>query len=183
MKNISPPLFKNNLALSLLLLFGLISSQSQAYEMEVTEKELQQQLDSIELKREDMLLSIAVTDAKIKLIETTNRIALTGNIQALLLGSLQGNGDTEIEGTIRYNTEQAAFYFVDAVIKELNIEKVDPEHLPIIQSALQKAMQESLARKPIYVLDDKNMKHKLAKSTLKSVTVKGKSLIFDFSLF
>lgn len=183
MKKLKPSLSRHAVILPLFMLLGLIALPSHAYEMEVTEQELQQQLDNITLKREDMLLSVEVTDARVNLIEATNRVALKGNIKTLLLGSLQGNGQTEIEGTIQYNSDKAAFYFVDAVIKELKIDKVDPEHLPVIQSALQKAMQEGLARKPIYVLDDNDMKQKLAKATLNHVTVKGKSLIFDFSLF
>ncbi|NRB38864.1 MAG: DUF1439 domain-containing protein [Pseudomonadales bacterium] len=166
------------------IVFSLIFSQiSLAYTYELTEIELQEKLNDEIFEHKDPLLSVSITSSKITLIEKDNQVKLSGDVNILLLGQLEGKGYTSVQGRLEYNIEQGAFYFKDAKIIDLTIDNISPEYLPVIKKALEKALKKGLKNKAIYVLDDNDLKQKLAKSQLNSVNIKGKSVVFDFSLF
>lgn len=169
---------------SIVLLLSLVlSGFSYAYRMEVSQQQLQEKLQAQPLKHEDALFKVHVNDPKVMLLETQNRIALTAEIQVFLLDSLAGVGQTEIQGRLEYNQQQGAFYFKDAKINSLAIDKMPAEHLPMIEQVLETTLRNSLNAQPIYVLDDQDTQQKLAKATLQTVTVKNQAVILDFALF
>jgi hypothetical protein len=60
---------------------------------------------------------------------------------------------------------------------------VSPESLSKIKKVLQSVASQFLAKKPVFRFKDNNLKHNLAKSTLKSITVDNENLIIELGLF
>lgn len=173
----------NKIVLLLMTLISLsISPVVVAYTYTLSEGELQEKLDSQSFEHEDQLIKAAVTSGKITLLEKEGEILLSANVDILLLKQIKGTGSTSVQGKIHYEPEKGAFYFRDAKIKTLNIESLAPEYLPLVQQALEQTLKKTLSRQPIYILDDSDIKQKLAKSQLDSVEIKDKSLVFNFSI-
>ena len=175
--------YNKTLCILFILISLAISPLAAAYTYKLTEAELQEKLDTQTFEHKDSLLKASVTDGKITLLEKDNQILLSAKVDILLLRQIEGQGSAAIQGQIHYEPEKGAFYFKNAKIQTLAIDNLDPEYLPLVQQALEKTLSKTLSRRPIYVLDDKDVKQKLAKSQLDSVEVKDKVLIFNFSIF
>ncbi len=176
--------YSQKILLALVTSFGLLFAHNGfAYTVEITEQQLQEKLNAKTFKHEDSLIKAEVTSSKIRLIDEGDKVELSAAVKILVLKQIEGLGNMSVQGRIEYMPEKGEFYFRDATITALTIDQIAPEYLPLIQQALQKTITKALQERPIYVLDDNDMKQKLAKSRLNSVIVKDKTLVFDFSIF
>ncbi len=173
-------MLKTILALCLLTLTTL----SHSYTLEFTEPQLQEKITKImPITKKTMLATVVVDNADLTLIEGSDKLAISATIQANALGGLMANGNINIQGTLKYNAKQGAFYFHNPQIIELNIKEVPPQFHDQIKKLAQGAVAKSLSRHPVYKLKDDNMKHQFAKTMLKSMEVKNQTLIVTLGLF
>ena len=175
-------MFKKVVSVSMMLVSQVANAFT--YTLEITEQELQDKVAAMmPLEKQKRFYTVVISDPKIDLIKKTNEVGVSAKLDAVILGSLKGNGRARIEGSIEYRPEQGAFYLRDAEIVSLDIEKVPKDYNAVIKRVTQKALVKLLARNPVYKFKDDDLKHKLAKSVLKSVQVKGKHLAITLSTF
>ena len=86
-------------------------------------------------------------------------------------------------GTLEYNAKKGAFYFRNPSIVGLEVDHVEKKYMPKIKEIAELAMTKALSSYPVYTFKEDDVKHKLAKSTLKSVIVKDEALLVTLSLF
>lgn len=166
------------------LLFMSQLSDAFTYDLEITEAELQEKLEAMmPLEKKKLFFKTIVTDPKVKLISASNEIAIYANVAAHAPGGLTLTGSTQLQGSLRYDAEKGAFYFDNAKVKHLKIDQLPEQFAPKVKELTQTAVTNGTGRRPVYVLNDDNLKQKLAKSVLKSVLVKGSSLIVTLSAF
>ncbi len=162
---------------ALLLIFTSPFVMAFSYTMEITEQQLQEQIAaSMPFTREEAFFKITVTNPVIDLIKTNNKIGLQASIKALILGSIEGTGKTNIAGSLSYNSREAAFYLRDIEIIDLHIDQIAPQHIPPIKLSVQDLLNEVLKNEPVYKLNDKKYEEELAKSMLQSIEVKEEKL-------
>ncbi|WP_041714019.1 DUF1439 domain-containing protein [Paraglaciecola sp. T6c] len=170
--------------ISLILFLSVSCTQAQAYTHEFTEAELQEMVSSImPMTRTKFFVTMTLSEPRLNLLDETNEIGLGANIKASALGTYSGSGSSYITGSLAYNQEQGALYFTNAKLVELNLNKVSDKQQNDIRKLLQSVVGTILASRPIYVLDDGDLKQKLAKATLESLEVKDKKLIITLSAF
>lgn len=168
----------------LMLLLSVCSAQAYSYTKEFTEAELQNMVSAMmPLTRTKYFITLTFTEPKVHLLESANELGLGANIRASALGAFSGNGTTYITGSISYNQEEGAFYFQNPQLVELTLNGVAKKQQTEIQKLAQSTIAALLASKPIYILNDNDLKQKLAKSTLESVKVESGKLIVSLSVF
>ncbi|MBU3018541.1 DUF1439 domain-containing protein [Paraglaciecola agarilytica] len=159
-------------------------SQAFAFTKEFTEAELQEMVSAImPITRSKFFVTMTLSEPRLDLLESSNEIGLGANIKASALGSYGGSGSGYLTGSLSYNQEQGALYFVNAKLLELNLNNVSAEQQEDIKKLLQPVVGTILGSRPIYVLDDSDLKQKLAKASLESLEVRDGKLIITLSAF
>jgi len=172
------------LATSISLLIIAQPSFAFSYTLEISESELQEKvLAMMPMKKKNMFAAVTVSDPKIDLIKESNEIGVTTNIEVIALGSLKGSGRANITGTLGYDAEKGEFYFRDPTIVSLEVDNVAKKLIPKIKKITQLAITKAMSVYPVYKFKDNNIKHKLAKAALKSVTVEQEKLLVTLSAF
>jgi len=167
-----------------MLFLSVTWTQAYAYTQEFTEAELQEMVSSImPMTRTKYFITMTLSEPRLNLLEASNEIGIGANIKASALGTYSGSGSTYITGSLTYNQEEGALYFTNAKLVELNLHKVSDKQQDEIKKLLQSVVGTILQSRPIYVLDDADLKQKLAKATLESVEVKAGKLIVTLEMF
>lgn len=170
----------------LLFCFVLLaySNIAGALTLKFTEAELQEKVSAMmPLEKKKGFITIVISDPVVKLLKDSNRIGIKTNMAASIPGLINGTGMAEITGSLSYNKDKGTFHMLDPVITAMHIDKVPEKFQPKIKDMAQKSLSNTMATRPIYQLRDDDMKHKLAKATLKSVAVKEEKLVVEFGLF
>ena len=154
------------------------------YTLELTETEIQTKAEAMmPLEKKKFFVTTILTNPIVDLIASTNEIGLSSDIQIKAPGNISGKGSVSFSGSLRYENDTGSFYFDNLNITELEIEKIPESSLPKIKKMLAFVASKFLTRKPVYKFKDNDLKHKLAKATLKSVTVENETLLIELGLF
>ena len=158
-----------------------------SYTVELSEKRLQKKVSAMmPMEASKYYLTVTLSEPEIELIEGRNEIGVFTHIEVVVpkikRAEIKGSGRTKITGSLSYESERCEFFFKNPVIEMLEIDKVSERYIPVVKSIVQFIAQKILAKLPVYRLKDENLKHKLAKSMLQSITVKDKKLLLKLSL-
>jgi len=171
-----------SIAISLLVIAQ--TSFAFSYTLEISESELQKKVSAMmPMKKENMLVVVTVSDPKVDLIKESNEIGVFTNIEVIALGSLKGSGRANITGTLKYDAQKGEFYFRDPTVVSLEVDNVAKKFIPKIKAITQLAITKAMSVYPVYKFKGDNIKHKLAKAALKSVTVEQEKLLVTLSAF
>jgi len=139
----------------------------------LTEQELQQRLnDMTPMQRNTVYANIVLTDAKIDLLESANQLAITAYLDATVLGGLHGSGKVSVQGSLSYNPKEGAFYLHRPKLQDLHIDQLKPEIVAQLKPLIEDVIIQALRNKPIYRLNDEDIRQSLLKATLKDVQIK-----------
>ncbi|MDH5323826.1 MAG: DUF1439 domain-containing protein [Gammaproteobacteria bacterium] len=160
--------------LILLLLANLaLASNALAYTFKFTEAELQEKVSAMmPLTRKKFMVTVVVSNPKLQLPTTGNLIQVTVDLQATIPGGLKANGTAQVSGTINYNREKGSFHLKNPEIQQLDIHGLPQKMHGTVKNLAQNGLIRTMHKKPLYTLKDDKLKHKMAKATLKSVSVK-----------
>ena len=154
-----------------------------SYTLEMTEAEIQQKVSAMmPIEKKILFGTVKLFDPKIALVKESNEIAVATEIRVNLVGGLSVSGTTKVKGQIRYEAKAGEFFLKDSTLEEFVIEKLPEKYHHAVKVAVEKMMQKVLSKKPVYKLKDDNLKHKLVKAVLQSVTVKDEKLVVVFGL-
>lgn len=172
------------ITLTFLILIFSHFSQAFEYTLELSESQLQEKISVLmPVTKKTMLATVVINDAHLSLVEGTGKISISASIQANALAGLMANGKLKIQGSLEYRAKEAAFYFYNPEIIELNIEQIPAQFHAQVKKLAQQAVSKALSRNPIYKLKEDNIKHNLAKSMLKKIEVKHQILVITLGLF
>ncbi len=174
----------NKVCMAWVLLLASQLTLAFEYTLEFSEPELQEKISAMmPVTKQTMMATIVVDQAKLELVEGSDKLAIAAKLNATLLGGLKATGDVKIQGTLTYNAKEGAFYLQSPEIIELIINEIPPRFHDQIKQLAQKGMAKKLSDQPVYKLKDDDMKQNLAKSMLKSLQVKNKTLVATLGLF
>lgn len=165
---------------AILLIAFLFSSplaMALSYTVQIPEKDLQQMVSAMmPIEKKNYLITVIFSDPKVDLYEGSGKIGVAAKIKVLAVGGVQGTGRAKISGTLKYNANKGEFYFKNPKIEQLQINQVPSQFIPEIKNIAQQMVTQVLARQAIFKLNDNDVKQKLAKSALQSVSVKNEIL-------
>lgn len=171
----------------LLIIFLLLNSASElafSYTIELSESEIQERVEAMmPLEKKKLFVTTILTNPIIDLMESNNALGLSTDVAIKVPGNIVGRGHVSFTGTLRYDNDSGAFYFDNLKVVSLDVKKLPPKTLPKIKKILESVAKKYLAKKPVFRFKDNNLKHKLAKSTLKSIAVDNENLVIELGLF
>jgi len=167
----------------IVLLLSLVSPLALAfsYTVEMTEQELQQRLSALmPLERKELFVTVVVSQPQVDLAVGNNQLGIFAHIEVSTPSGM-GAGKVKIQGRLSYQAKEAAFYLSNPKLVRLDIENVPQEFLPAIREISQLAISHLLETQPVYVLRNDNLRHRLLKSSLKSVSIKDRRLLVELN--
>ena len=142
-----------------------------------SEDELQGRLNDLTpIQKQTLYANLILTYAKLNLLEKNNLIEITAFIDATVLGGFHGTGSVTVQGSLIYQNQQGAFYLDQAKLTHLHVDQMNPSVVAQLKPLVEDVMIQSLKQKPIYQLDNNDMRQALLKGTLKEITISNKQL-------
>ncbi len=151
----------------------------------ITQEQIQAQLDQKFPIDKAMLLVLKLTlqNPKVHLHEGSERIDFS--VDALLTTVVEGKqlkGSAALSGLVRYDPGHGQFFFDDARVDDLAIAGLSERYHEQAVKLATLAVREYVQGKPLYTLDQADVKQSLAKLTLRSVRVVGGRLVVAMGL-
>lgn len=172
------------LIVSLFLLFASQAAMALSYTVEISEAELQEKVaEMMPLEKKKFFVTVIFSHPTIELAESANQIGIYSLLDISAPGGIKSKGDAKITGSLSYDAAKSEFYFKDPAIVAMKLDKVPADYLPTIKEIAQLVASKVLSSTPIYKLKGGDLKRDLAKSMLKSVTVKNRQLLVELELF
>lgn len=167
-----------------LVLFSLTQwASALSYTIEVPKQIIEDQISlHMPLEKKLPLAVIRLSEPKLELLEASNEVSLFLNVDVVMLKGFKGSGRGELVGSVDYRPEEGAFYLVNPRIVNLSIDHVPGFVMPQISQATRLLLDRSFASYPIYRLDENDPKHKMAKASLKKVSVSHDTLLLTLGL-
>jgi len=110
--------------------------------------------------------------------QRSNRIGLAVTVTTSMPGYIMAKGSGAIDGDLEYRQETGEFYLRDPKVRCLEIENLPSEAVMLLRQLLQEMAQQSLQLMLVYQLNDNDLRQRMARSVLQSVTVRnGKSIL------
>ncbi|WP_221800001.1 DUF1439 domain-containing protein [Oceanobacter mangrovi] len=167
-----------------LAILSLSASLASAYTIELTQQELQQRLEAMmPMHRDRYFMKVTLDEPVLDLAVGDDQLGFAGKVTIEAPGDLGGVVQVKIAGHLMYNPDQGAFFFKKPKIISIDSSAIDSGNTAQVKSVIEPLASKYLERKPVYVLDDEDLKQQLAKATLKSVSVHDNKLVLELGLF
>jgi len=154
-----------------------------SYTVELSEAQLQKKVSAMmPIEKKKLFFKLKLSQPKIELIEGSNEVALFTHIDINSQLGIKGSGRAKIIGSLSYAAASSEFFFKNSRIETLEIDKVSQKNIKQIKGLVQSVTSKILSKRAVYRLKDDNLKHKLAKAVLQSVSVKDKRLLLELSV-
>lgn len=154
-----------------------------SYTVEVSEEKLQNEVSAMmPIKKKLYYFTVTLSNPEVELIDGRDEVGVFTHIAVSGPAGIKGSGRAKITGALSYQVEKNAFYFNNSTIQSLEIDKVPQKFIPQVKAIVQLIARTILQTQPVYKLKDDNIKHKLAKSMLQSISIKEKKLLLELSM-
>jgi len=155
-----------------------------SYTVEISEAELQAKVSAMmPMEKTAFFVTVILSKPKVDLTKGNNEIGLFAHVEVQALGNIKSSGEVEITGSLSYQADKTAFFLHDPKIVRLEIKNASEKVTLSVKKVVEIATRKILATRPIYTLSDDNLKHKLAKSVLKSIKVENEKLHIILGVF
>ena len=155
-----------------------------SYTVEISEAELQSKVSAMmPMEKTAFFIKVILSNPIVDLTNGKNEIGLFAHIEVQMLGKIKGYGEVKITGALSYEADKTAFFLHNPKIIRLEIKNASEKVTFSVKKVVEVAARKILATRPVYILSDDNLKHKLAKSILKSIKVENEKLHIVLSLF
>jgi len=169
------------LFLSLLI---LVTPLAFSYTLEITEAEIQEKVSAImPIEKTKFFMRVKLSEPKVDLLKTGNRMALHLNVETSIPNVVKGSGRGKVSGNLSYDESEGAFYFKDAKIDAMEIDGLPQKYADKVKKIAEAILTKALGKYPVYKFTDKDVKQKIAKSTLQSLEVRDEVLLVTLGLF
>jgi hypothetical protein len=171
-------------------LFMAVAVDSKAglldHEVVISQAQIQQRVDAMSpMKIERLHFMITLPNPKVGLLKDGPQIEVATDVRveppAVLAAAAKlpasWPGQMRARGKIRYEASTGSFYIDEPKVVELDMERVPEKYKPKALELAQLAASKYLGSRPVFVLKDDVLKQRLAKAVLKSVTLRGDTLI------
>jgi hypothetical protein len=168
-------------------LFGLLVLANKAvnfYKLKIPLSDLQKQIvKNFPIQKEKYFLLITLADPVVKLDAEKNRVGIIFTTSVNTAGHVTASWRSLIDGQLHYHREAGAFYLSE--LKIYNNEKGESSDTPAasVLYFMETMLNMFFLDVPIYRLDDKNLKHILARLLLKTISVQKEKLVITFNLY
>jgi hypothetical protein len=134
------------------------------------------------IQKSKFLLKVVLSDPKVSLVKDSNEVAISSPIYVTAPAGIKGSGSAKLQGSISYEAKSGEFFLKNPKIVEFQVNTLPQKYQQQAKLVVQAATENVLAKRSIYQFKDENLKQKLAKSILKSVTVKDQTMWIELGV-
>jgi len=154
------------------------------YTKVISSAEIQKKIDpKFPLSKKSFLFNLILSHPKIILKEGVNRFGIDIDLTLLAGKKEMAQGSVYIHGEIDYLPKKGEFFLKDSRVDNLVLQGIDQKIVRQIESMLELVARSSLNKFPIYRLNEEKIKHRLAKSLLKSIKIHEGQMEIELELF
>ena len=170
--------------LSIFILFFMATQTSYAWEIELTEDELQQKINKrLPVEKKKLIFTVTIMAVDVVLTKGSDQIGLVADMEIRSPNLTSGKGRAELVAKPEYRQKDKQFFLQVPVVKHVEFENVPEKYEPVLKKVFQRLVTRRLGNTPIYKLDKNTPKHQLARSLLHSVEVKNGILVLEMKVF
>jgi len=162
----------------------LVSQLAFSYTLEITEADIQEKVSAImPIEKTKFFVKVKLSNPQVDLLKTGNRMAIHLNVETSIPNVVKGSGRGKVSGNLSYEASEGAFYFKDAKLESMEIDGLPQKYADKVTKIAEAIISKALGKYPVYKFTDKDVKQKIAKSTLESIEVRDEVLMVTLSLF
>ena len=162
----------------------LVSQVAYSYTLDITEADIQEKVSAImPIEKTKFFMRVKLSEPKVDLLKTGNRMALHLNVETSIPNVVKGSGRGKVSGNLNYDASEGAFYFKDAKLEEMEVNGLSQKYTDKVKKIAEAILAKALSKYPVYKFTDKDVKQKIAKSTLQSLEVRDEVLFVTLGLF
>ena len=155
-----------------------------ALTVELTAGETQAQLaDQFPVQQRTPYMTVILSDPVMILEDNSDRIGIDLTVSTTTLGNIAGNARGLVDGQLHYTPKTGEFFLLNPEVRRLHVAGVPEQYQRDIQAVVASVARGALSRIPIYKLNEEDPNQSLAKSYLKSATVRDGKLVLELQLF
>ncbi|CAN5455126.1 hypothetical protein BH11PSE11_BH11PSE11_03040 [soil metagenome] len=155
-----------------------------SHTVEISEKEIQQKVTAMmPIQKKLFLATVSLPDPRVSLISETNEIGISSPVEVSIPGVIKGSGRAKIQGVPSYDARSGEFFLKSPAVTEFEVDGLPERYRAQVRELTQLLVEQVLAKRPIYKLNDDDLQHRLAKSVLQSVAVKNDKLLLVLEIF
>ena len=170
----------------LLFIVLIVCARAEAltYTKSFTEQELQARLvKMMPIEKQKLMGSVTLNNPVLNLATGHDKLQLTLDLAVTAIGDIKGTGKVTVKSGIQYAQKDGAFYLQAPSLVSFEVNGVPSKLHSKVKGTVEKLLAKALQKRPVYRLDDQDLKQKLVKSTLKDVRIEEQELLLDFALF
>lgn len=160
--------------------------QGKRYVVELTEPQLQAQLDQIfPIEKSYLIFALRLFEPQVHLVEGADRV--TFGVKAALNVRLEGEpknlgGEGAITAGLEYNPKDYSFYLHDPRLERLEVQGIPVKHVEAVNALAERLARTRINRLPVYTLSRDDLKQVAARLVLKGLVVRDEKLVITLGL-
>lgn len=161
-------------------LLCLLPPAAQAFQIEITEQQIQAEVGTMFPIRQQLPFVTAVfSDPRVHIVPDSDRVRLTLSLRARLAAESEVAGEAGIEGSIGYDAETGEFHLVRPSVTRLHLDLMAQESLEFIRLMANAVAEQYLTSVVIYRLDERDFRQGLLRRNLRGVEVRDGRIIAE----
>ena len=157
---------------------GLVATASHAHTIELDQQQLQQTAKQyFPITQHTPLATITLSRPLVNLDHASQRFGIAVSITLASQNLIVGQGRALVDGELRYQAESGEFYLHDPKLRKISIENMPPEFQPLLQNLTAELAEQTLAPIRVYQLQDDDIKQRILRNRLQSVSIRDDKLI------
>ncbi len=175
---------KHSLQIIVFLCLHLATAQAMAFTKMLTAAELQAQVAGLfPLQKLTPFMTVTLSDPRVVLDDKSDRIGVELSIATDALGGIASKARGLIDGQLHYESATGEFFLLKPEVRRLHVENIPELYQSDIRMIADEIAKEAFTQIPIYTLKEDDPHQALARSYLKSATVRNGKLVLELDLF
>lgn len=171
-------------SLAVLVLAGLLgiagAGQARAFQVEITEAQIQAEVAAIFPIRQQLPFVTAVfSDPRVHIVPGSDRVRLALSLHARVAPDVEAGGDAEIEGSLGYDPATGEFHLVRPAVSRLHLDLLPRETLEFIRVMANVVAEHYLTSIVIYRLDERDFRQGMMRRNLRSIHVRDGRIVAE----
>jgi len=167
-----------------LLLIAVMSPAAHAYDVRLTQADLQQRIDeNLPISQGNALFQFHIPALTVALLGDSRQVALDADIHLNVLQQWQGKAKTRIRGGLEYVARTGTFYLHEPNLDRLDISHIPEQYLKQVKSFLKVALSKKMTAIPLYRLDKNDIQQRMTQNALKDIKIEEDAIVLQMEFF
>jgi hypothetical protein len=161
-------------------MLGLKSSLVLAYEVEISEQDIQAEVATMFPIRQQLpFVTTTFTDPRVRIAAGSDRVRLAIAVHARFANQVEAAGLAEIEGSLGYDPATGEFHLIRPAVTALQFDRLQQEALGLVRLMANAIAEQYLPSIAIYQLDERDFTQGMMRRKLKGIEVRDGKLVAD----